>query len=205
MHSGLPRAAGILPTIIPHGPERGYGRAAARSRPARRGHRPGLESRPALRSTARGRPPSRAGRVGRRTLLAGLRDRPRLRSASATVPERLLRGVDAPGSGRAARDPQGSGVRRRAGTRGPRGSPRARSISTSSSTRTRLCRLRASRSRTPRCRSAPSCSCPWSEIAGAWRHPALRRTISELAATVDPVGIQVTHLRLREAREAHEP
>ncbi|WP_420461458.1 2-amino-4-hydroxy-6-hydroxymethyldihydropteridine diphosphokinase [Candidatus Palauibacter sp.] len=46
---------------------------------------------------------------------------------------------------------------------------------------------------------------PLAEIAGAWRHPALRRTISELAAAVDPVGIQVTHLRLREAREAHEP
>lgn len=37
---------------------------------------------------------------------------------------------------------------------------------------------------------------PLAEVAGAWRHPALERSIAELAAAIDPKGVAVTDLRL---------
>ena len=42
---------------------------------------------------------------------------------------------------------------------------------------------------------------PLAEVAGAWRHPALRRSIAELAAAVDPTGVTVTELCLTEAAD----
>ncbi len=43
---------------------------------------------------------------------------------------------------------------------------------------------------------------PLAEIAGGWPHPALCRSIADLAAAVDTTGVKVTNLRLT---EAHEP
>ena len=37
---------------------------------------------------------------------------------------------------------------------------------------------------------------PLAEVAGAWRHPALGRSIAELATAIDPEGVAVTDLRL---------
>lgn len=42
---------------------------------------------------------------------------------------------------------------------------------------------------------------PLAEVAGAWRHPALGRSIAELAAAIDPEGVAVTDLRLTGASD----
>ena len=42
---------------------------------------------------------------------------------------------------------------------------------------------------------------PLAEIAGEWRHPALGRSIAELAAALDRGGVTVTDLRLTEASD----
>ncbi|MCY3698459.1 MAG: 2-amino-4-hydroxy-6-hydroxymethyldihydropteridine diphosphokinase [Gemmatimonadetes bacterium] len=42
---------------------------------------------------------------------------------------------------------------------------------------------------------------PLAEVAGPWRHPALGRSIAELATAVDPEGVTVTELCLTEAAD----